>query len=341
VNFAAFVAWKAEVKQERPQIVDLSETRIASAFADLRPSPSASSASGPVHRCDLARTWCRVRNLPDSLAGRTLVSQGVRDALMTILRVLGVGRCPVGLPSDVYPVYWQIAAESGVTPVPFDTFPGFDVGSTLSRVAAAGASIALLPAPLKLHARRWTAAEAATACRWLAERPHRRLILDGVYSFGCDLDDPTRTLLDTGQILYLDSLSKGWLHEKVFGAAIVPEDDLRLYRDAFRAQPPRHEELALAGELLGAHADFPAKLAQVLGAARATLVERLGRAGLAPGVLENGYFATVERSAEEVLERFGLLTIPVSVFGCPDDRRCLASGLPVRIAGEYVAADVR
>ena len=187
MNFAAFVAWKAQVKQERPHVVDLSETSIAAAFADLRPSPSASSATGHVHRCDLARTWCRVRDLQDSLVGRTLVSEGVRHALMTVFRVLGASRCPVALPSDVYPVYWQIAAEAGVTALSFDTFPRFDVESILSGVAAAGASVALLPAPLKLHGRRWTAKEAATACRWLAERPDRRLILDGVYSFGCDL----------------------------------------------------------------------------------------------------------------------------------------------------------
>jgi hypothetical protein len=108
------------------------------------------------------------------------------------IRVLGASRCPVGLPSDVYPVYWQIAAESGVTAVPFDTFPRFDIESILSGVAAAGVAVALLPAPLKLQGRRWTAEEAATACRWLAERPDRRLILDGVYSFGCELDEVLR-----------------------------------------------------------------------------------------------------------------------------------------------------
>ncbi len=330
MNFAAFVAWKTEVKRERPHVVDLSETRIAAAFASLRPSLNASSVSGPVHRCDLARTWCRVRDLPGAFVGCTLVGEGVRHALMTIFRVLAANRCPVALPSDVYPVYWQIAAEAGVTTVAFDTFPRFDLESTFSGVAAAGASVVLLPAPLKLHGRRWSATEAATARRWLGEHSHRRVILDGVYSFGRDLDGPTRALLDTGRVLYLDSLSKGWLHEKVFGAAIVPEDDLGLYRDAFRAQPPRQEQLALAFELLGAHADFPAKLAGALAGARAALLERLARAGLAAGPLKNGYFTTVEGSAQEVLERFGLLTIPVSVFGCRESGRCLASALPAR-----------
>jgi hypothetical protein len=206
VNFAAFVAWKAEVKRERPEVIDLSETRIAAAFAHLRRRPSASTATAPVHRCDLARTWCRVRGFPDALVGRTLVSEGVRHALMT----------------------------------------------------------------------------------------------------------------------------KGWLYEKVFGAAIVPEDDLGLYRDAFRAQPPRQEQLAFASDLLGAHADFPRELACALHGARATLLERLARAGLAAEPLENGYLATVERSAEEVLGRLGLLTIPVSVFGSRESGRCLASALPAR-----------
>ncbi len=34
---------------------------------------------------------------------------------------------------------------------------------------------------------------------------------------------------NTGQVIYLDSLSKGWLHELVLGVAIVPQSDLGAY----------------------------------------------------------------------------------------------------------------
>jgi aspartate/methionine/tyrosine aminotransferase len=332
VNFAAFVGWKAQVKRDRPQVVDRSETRIATAFAHVRPAPSASSSPEHVHRCDLARTWCRVRGLPDAFAGRALVSEGVRHGLRTIFRVLAATGQAVAIPSDVYPVYWQIAAEAGVAAVPCDTFPRFDVESVLSGVAASGASVALLPCPLKLHGRAWTLAEAASARRWLTERSDRRLILDGVYSFGRRIDDVTRSLLDTAGVLYLDSLSKGWLHEHVFGAAIVPADDVELYQDAFRRQVPRQSQLALARHLLDAHANFPRQLDVALATARAGLLETLTGAGLTCDPPQNGYFAVVERSAEQVLDRCGLLTIPVSVFGAPDVQespRCLASALPI------------
>ncbi len=46
---------------------------------------------------------------------------------------------------------------------------------------------------------------------WLNEVPQRRLILDGVYSFGLPTDVFTQHLLETDQVIYLDSLSKGWL----------------------------------------------------------------------------------------------------------------------------------
>jgi aspartate/methionine/tyrosine aminotransferase len=335
VNFSAFLEWKAQIKRDRPHVVDLSETRIAVAFGHLRSHPIASSASARVHRCDLARTWCRVRGFPDTFAGRALVSEGVRDALTTLFRVHAAAGQTVAIPSDVYPVYWQIAAASGVTAVPFETFPHFDIDSILSGVAASGASVALLASPLKLHGRRWTSSEAAFACRWLAEQADRRLILDGVYSFGCDLDAPTRALIDTGQVVYLDSLSKGWLHEKVFGAVVVPADDFMLYRDAFRSRGPRQEQLVLAATLLDAHANFPRELSDALAVARASLTEKLVRAGLEHSHLENGYLAIVERTADEVLDHFGLMMIPASVFGVRERGYCLASSLAARPSSNH------
>src|SRR5262249_49700741 len=149
-------------------------------------------------------------------------------------------------PCDVYPVYEQIARRAGVATLQFPTFPDLD----LERVWASGARHVVLPCPLKLHGRAWTAAELAAATRWLTGHAGRRLVLDGVYSFGQPLAPGVLALVKTDQVIYLDSMSKGWLHEQVFGTAVVPARDLARLAPVFRAAPPSQVKLAAAASLL-------------------------------------------------------------------------------------------
>ena len=71
----------------------------------------------------------------------------------------------VAIPCDVYPVYWRIAAAAGVATSELDTFPDFDLPKLLAQATSDGTSVVLLQAPLKLHGRAWTAAEADVAAR--------------------------------------------------------------------------------------------------------------------------------------------------------------------------------
>jgi len=329
VEFSEFLRWKALVKRERPDVVDLSETRIARAFADIRPVVEPSPSFKNLHRCDLARTWCEVRGLPEALTKRTLVCEGVRHALRFIFRMITVQGSRIAIPRDVYPVYWQISADAGAQPLALDTFPDFDLEALLGVCATEGVRNVLLPSPLKLHGRRWTVAEASGAATWLREDPLRRLILDGVYSFGGDLDAATLALIDTNQVLYLDSLSKGWLHEKVFGAAIVPAEDQGFYERSFRESLPRQDHLYLALEMLSTYRDFPKELKAAIEHGRSKLLRVSEQAGLPMRAVNNGYFMVIEKSANEVLDKHGLLTIPVAVFGSTVAQFCVASGLPI------------
>ena len=186
----------------------------------------AHSSAPPPARCTdaiLAREWCRVRGFPETIAARALVSRGVRHSLAIFFAYLARESATIALPSDVYPVYRALADAAGAHTVRVRTFPELE----LDRVLGMEADHVLLPYPLKLHGRAWTSAEIARATAWLAERRERRLWLDGVYSFGLPLDGSLTGLLATDQVVYLDSLSKGWLHEQVFGVAVVPEQDLR------------------------------------------------------------------------------------------------------------------
>jgi hypothetical protein len=234
----------------------------------------------------------------------------------------------VAIPRDVYPVYLQAAVEAGVSSSTFETFPDFDLVRILAVCAREHADHVLLPYPLKLHGRSWTEAETQLAQSWLAENSARRLILDGVYSFGQPLELAIQQLLTADQVLYLDSLSKGWLHARVFGTAIVPGRDLERYVESFRSNGPAQSKLHTARRLLSYFGDLPSGLRQELARLRTDLHMRLTQAGLRVRDAPRGYLLAVEGDAHELLEGHGLLTIPVSAFGGTSQSVCIASALP-------------
>ena len=153
--------------------------------------------------------------------------EGVRHALALIFGGFARRGEPIALPRDVYPVYWRIAAGAGVAAIGFDTFP------ELAHPFSTAARHVVLPCPLKLHGRAWTAS--GSKLRRAGSRAIRRddSILDGVYSFGEPIARGVLELIASDQVLYLDSLSKGWLHEQVFGAAVVPARDLAVLAPIF------------------------------------------------------------------------------------------------------------
>jgi histidinol-phosphate/aromatic aminotransferase/cobyric acid decarboxylase-like protein len=125
-----------------------------------------------------------------------------------IFGLLAQGGATVAMPIDVYPVYWQIASRERLSAVGFTTFPQFDLSRILDAAQEAGVHHVLLPYPLKLQGRAWTNEEVATAKAWLSAGKQRRLILDSVYSFGAQLDSITTQLIESDQVVFLDSLSK-------------------------------------------------------------------------------------------------------------------------------------
>ncbi|HEY0255475.1 MAG TPA: hypothetical protein VGC41_28295, partial [Kofleriaceae bacterium] len=196
-----------------------------------------------------------------------------------------------------------LADRAQLATVPIETFPAlaFD---TVARYL-------LLPCPLKLHGRAWSDAEHAAASAWLAADRSRRLILDGVYSFDSQLAPAVRALIETDQVLYLDSLSKSFLHEKVFGTAVVPAQDFAAWAPIFRAAAPSQASLFVARSLLERAVAVEAELA----VRRARALEILAGRGILATAPARGYFIPIEVEAELVLSRHGVLTIPFAVFG--------------------------
>ncbi len=332
MDFNAFLDWSVRVRRDRPEVTPLCEMRIARAFASIRPGVEAPSGIKAVHRCDLARDWCQLRGLPVSLSKRALVCRGVREALKLLFARFARSGETVAIPRDVYPVYWTIAANTGVRAVGVETFPACDLKEAFAVATNCRATHLLLPFPLKLQGRGWSDIDIAGARAWLADGDDRRLLLDGVYSFGLRLGDDVRALIATDQVIYLDSLSKGWLHERVFGTAIVPERDLEHYAPAFRSERAEVGALQTAHALMRTSPGFPARLTSEIDRLRTALATQLEGSGLKTSSATNGYLLAVEGEAEALLRQHDILTIPASVFGSDAPGWSVASALPADAA---------
>jgi hypothetical protein len=263
-----------------------------------------------------------------SLARMTLASEGVRHSLQVIFALLAKGGAAAAIPTDVYPVYWKLAAAADLRVVGFETFPQFDLCKIFGVAEEAGAHHVLLPQPLKLHGRSWTDREVTIAEDWLRSGIQRRIILDGVYGFGAPLDSVTKRLLETDQVVLLDSLSKGWLHERIFGVAVIPERDAFIFAEPFRNLPTSSSKLSVACELIERFSDIPCRISREIDTQRVKALARAARVRSQTLEVERGYFLPIECSPERLLTEHSMVTIPASVFGSRLRHWSVASVLP-------------
>lgn len=220
------------------------------------------------------------------------------------------------LPGDVYPVYFELARAAGLEPASYPTLPA----PALPRSPAAHRPEYLLLAnPSKPLGRHLSDAECAELISWLRESPHRRLLIDAVYDLEAPFVTGTRRLLDTGRVVLLHSVTKGWLWPRTFGVVLLGPADAEL-ADAFRADPPAPAQLRLADHLLTEHGDVPRQVIEALAARAERLFERLpedvlGAIPLASRSCPGNYFFPVGIPAQTLQRAYGVLAAPVSVFG--------------------------
>lgn len=324
MNFAHFQTYRQELLADRPHMKDCAETNLYRALAHLM-SPPPPPVEGTVHRCHLASQWTEFQGLPRGTSRQALISCGVRDSLGLLFSHYAQQQVCLWLPEDNYPVYHELAHAAGLTPLPFPTLPEPIWPQT---EPAEAAEILLVTHPLKPRGRALNEDDARQLKHWLAASPHRRVWLDTVYQLQPGLDDVTRDLLATGQVLLLHSLTKGWLHPRLFGIALVPETDLESLTPVFRAAPPPQPHLAQARYLMRDHAEMPKAVLHALADARAKLTQAL------PEVMTQAlpseppaYLFPVQLSFDELLER-DVLGLPASVFGSPRTDLSFVSSLP-------------
>lgn len=295
-------------------LLDAAETNVYRALAPLRPEPPTDMST--VHRCDLARAWLRRFELPEEWSGRAMVCRGVRHGLGVVFHWLRAAQARLWLPSDVYPVYFELARAAGLAPAIYPTLPA----PALPRSPAdERPEYLLLANPSKPLGRYLSDAECAAVMSWLRESPCRRLLIDSVYDLGAPFAAGTRRLLDTGRAVLLHSVTKGWLWPRTFGVVLLDPTQAEL-AEAFRADPPTPSQLRLADRLLTEHSDVPRQVVDELAARGEQLFERLpdevlGAIPTASRTCPGNYFFPVEIPAETLQRECGVLAMPVSVFG--------------------------
>lgn len=324
MRFADFQALRAKLRAARPDAIDCAETNLYASLARLIP-PASSAPTRIVHRCHLAADWAQCFGLPPAISGRALVSCGVRDSLTLLFRYYAATKARLWLPADNYPVYGELARAEGLPAAEFPTLP---VPLWPDDRSGAPPEVLVVTNPLKPLGRWLGAEDIAALTAWLAASPSRRLLLDTVYTFGLRFHPATLQLLATGQTILLHSLTKGWLHPRLFGIALVPEGDASALAPLFRAHPPSQANLARARELLHGFRAMPDAVGAEIAVARSRLhtmmpagVRHFASADAA------GYFTPVWGHWSELLKDANILGLPASVFGSSRDDVTILSNL--------------
>lgn len=324
MNFAHFQTYRQELLADWPNMKDCSETNLYRALAHLMPPPLAPVAE-KVHRCHLASQWTELQGLPSEVSRRALISCGVRDSLRLLLAYYAQRQARLWLPEDNYPVYHELAHEAGLSAQAFPTLPEPVWPQT---PPAEADEILLVTHPLKPRGRALNEDDARQLKHWLSLSPHRRVWLDTVYQLELGLDDFTRDLLATGQVTLLHSLTKGWLHPRLFGIALVPETDAEALTPVFRTASPPQDHLARARYLMRDYATMPGVVRQALILAQERLAAALPDImALALPVDPPAYLLPVCISFDDLLKR-GVLGLPASVFGSSRSDLSFVSSLP-------------
>jgi len=334
VTFAAFQLWREQRLRENPDLLDCAETNLYRSLATLQLRPDASNTDRQVHRCDLARAWLTRYGFSANYSRRALVCRGVRHALSLIFQELARADAALWVPSDVYPVYIELARCAGLEPRVFATLPEPKIPA---RQANGGVEYLLIANPWKPLGRFLTDQECAALTGWLEASPHRHLLMDCVYDLGAPFHATTQKLHRTGRAILLHSVTKGWLWPRTFGVALVGEGHSQ-FESAFRTDSPGPAQLRLAESFLSTHTTCPGQVVISLenrakrlfavlpdAVSKSLLIDSSSRA---PGC----YFFSVGIQAEELLREHDLVAIPGSAFGAQDWDGSILTSLSMQFA---------
>jgi histidinol-phosphate/aromatic aminotransferase/cobyric acid decarboxylase-like protein len=251
--------------------------------------------------------------LPDKKS--IVAGPGIRELLAGVMSGERGRIGELWIPSDVYPVYGELARAAGHQPRTFVTLPEPD-WSFLDTTAAQSA--VLLPVPLSPRGRLPAPTELDALLRWLERGPDSLLIVDAAYTYEFSACRSTvQALFHTGRCVILWSCSKPWLLSRSLGLAAVPESRASSLRK--RIAPPADSALPGVVAKLEGLPDLPRRQQAAFRREWGRIEPRLKAVAPEWHPPETGYFSIVQRPFADLLERHDLLGVPGSVFGSTDD----------------------
>ena len=317
MNHETFLEVRARLRKERPRLVDCSELNVYRSLAAAFPAIAPSQHPEAPWRCHVAERYLAQLGLAPELKVRTQVSQGVRHSLRVLFGLLGGRGASIAIPSDVYPVYLQLAAEARVTVEPYAACDGLPALEAVQAV--------LICDPLKPWGGSLSEGQADRLTRWVREDPSRLVLIDSAYATPPEAQ--ALRLMHEETAMLLVSLSKGWLLPAHVGLCIVPSRWQREAREAFSRTAKDEQRLRIGFSALTEHAARPLEVRAVLQArARALDAITAARPELKCSPCA-GYFARADQSFEQLLE-LGVLGVPASVFGGSGGSSILSSLAP-------------
>ena len=249
-------------------------------------------------------------------------ASGVREILNGIFKLIAKQGKDLWLPDDVYPIYWKLAKEAGIKTNAFSTIPKLDL-TFLNNTSKK--SVVLLPNPITPLGRHLNDYEVEELKTWVTSSKERRLIIDAVYTFENQFDNRTLELWKTEQAFIAHSLSKSWLSSGVLGVALIPSDITPSLRNVL--EPLTEGSVDKATQIMTSLPELPNTLKKVFIDEWKRLTPHIQQ--ISPGFKppETGYFSTIKRATEAILEKDSTLTIPASIFGSKDTELSIISCL--------------
>ena len=297
-------------------LLDCGQTNLYRALAQKDPerfgaiAPSQDPQAS--YRCHLAERFRFHMGLDDTTyAPRSLISHGVRHSLSLIFSILAKQQTKgsVFLPSDVYPVYEQLAHTAGVA------FHGYQArnGLPMHRLAHERDWTVLVCDPLKPWGS-YLGIQEIDRLVELARKQDGTILIDAAYDI--HIAPVWRDHLDEdAPVAFLASLSKGWLIPGCGGIVVASEFLADKWRGAFQKADKDTAKFQQAFAALTEHTHRINEVALEVNALRGYLVETMKERRI-PLTQRAGYFAVSPLSCEALMEQ-GILAIPSSVFGSP------------------------
>jgi aspartate/methionine/tyrosine aminotransferase len=243
----------------------------------------------------------------------TVIGRGVRDLLAATFVSVLKRDDDLWLPEDVYPVYGKLAVDAGLRARTFPTLPQPQLDFLTQPTKHA---TVVLPVPISPLGRLPSQAETDALLEWLHGSPHRLLIIDAVYTFEFE---KSRSLMDLflhengDQCIALWSCSKSWLLPKSLGIAMTPRRFTPIL--ANHVSPPMYSDLCRINFMLENHPDLWRQQQKAFTVEWQRLAPVISSADCNWQPPPTGYFSVMDSPFTTLLDGYGILSVPVSVFG--------------------------